>query len=67
VNERIDQARDAFEAGRQSAREARGEMERRARETRERIRAGVEAARRPIEPPAPAPSATADGGSDVGV
>lgn len=64
LTDRMDQARDAFEAGRASAREARDDMERRARETKERIRAGVDAARRPIEPAAPSP---AEAGSDIGI
>lgn len=63
VNDRLDHARDAFEAGRQSARDAREDLERKARDTRERIRAGIEAARKPAEPVIPAPVET---GSDVG-
>jgi gas vesicle protein len=47
AGEKLDSARDAFETGRQTARETRDEMERRVRETRERVRAGIDAARRP--------------------
>jgi len=47
VGEKLDTARDAFESGRQAARETREDMERRVRETRERVRAGIDAARRP--------------------
>jgi len=65
VNDRIEQARDAFEAGRQSAREARDDMEKRANDTRERIRAGIDAARKPVESgEAPAP---AEAGGEAGV
>jgi gas vesicle protein len=66
VNEQIEHARDAFEAGRQSARDARGDMEKRARDTRERIRAGIDAARKPVEPAVEAPG-PAEAGSDVGL
>ncbi len=63
VNERIDQARDAFEAGRQSARDARDDMEQRVHDTRGRIRAGIDAARKPADhEEAPEP---AEAGDDV--
>jgi gas vesicle protein len=45
VQERIDSARDAFEAGRRAARDTRQEMEVRVREVRAGVRSGVEAAR----------------------
>ena len=45
VEERIEAARDAFEAGRQAARETRADLDRRVTETRAGFRAGVEAAR----------------------
>jgi gas vesicle protein len=45
VNDRVEAAREAFEAGRVAARETRGEMERRVRETRAGVRAGMNAAR----------------------
>jgi gas vesicle protein len=63
VNDKLDTARDAFEQGRQAARDTRDDMERRVRETRERVRAGIEAARRP---PATASSAgTGDATTDL--
>jgi gas vesicle protein len=46
VNDRLDAAREAFEAGRQAARETRVEMERRVRQARAGVRAGVDTARR---------------------
>jgi gas vesicle protein len=63
VTDRLDHAREAFETGRQSARDAREDLERKARETRERIRAGIEAARKPV---ASVPAVPAETGSDVG-
>jgi gas vesicle protein len=59
VGDRIDQARDAFEQGRVAARETRDDMERKVREGRERVRAGIEAARRP-----PASSGASTGGDE---
>ncbi len=47
VSDRLDTARDAFESGRQAARDTREELERRVLEGRERVRAGIDAARRP--------------------
>jgi gas vesicle protein len=47
VTGRVDAAREAFEAGRQAARETRTDMERRVTETRARVRASMDAARRP--------------------
>jgi gas vesicle protein len=57
VTGRVEAARDAFEAGRQAARETRSDMERRVNETRARVRAGVDAARRPplVDTPGPTP------------
>lgn len=52
VGGRLDAAKEAFEAGRQAARETRTDMERRVQDTRDRVRAGVAAAK------APPPSAT---------
>lgn len=46
VHGRIDAAREAFEAGRQAARETRREMESRVREVRAGVRGGMDAARR---------------------
>ncbi len=46
VTDTVDAARDAFEAGRQAARDTRSDMERRVNETRARVRAGIDAARR---------------------
>jgi gas vesicle protein len=46
VQDRLDAAREAFEAGRQAARETRDEMELRVREVRAGVRGGVDAARR---------------------
>lgn len=66
VNDRLGAARDAFEAGRQAARDTRTDMERRVKETRERVRAGIEAAK---QTPATAGPAGDDGtdGADLGV
>ena len=47
VTGRVDAAKEAFEAGRQAARDTRSDMERRVTETRARVRASMEAARRP--------------------
>jgi gas vesicle protein len=63
VNDRIGAARDAFEAGRQTARDTREDMERRVKETRERVRAGLEAAK---QPPATA-GGDSSNGSELGV
>jgi len=49
VTERIDAARDAFEAGRQAARDTRRDMERRVQDARTRARAGLDAALHPTE------------------
>ncbi|CAN5749694.1 hypothetical protein BH23GEM10_BH23GEM10_03240 [soil metagenome] len=46
VQERLDTARDAFEAGRRAARETRREMELRVREVRAGVQGGVDASRR---------------------
>lgn len=46
VQDRLDTARDAFEAGRRAARETRREMELRVREVRAGVQGGVEASRR---------------------
>jgi gas vesicle protein len=54
VGGRFDAAKEAFEAGRQAARETRADMERRVQDTRDRVRAGVAAAK------APPPSAADD-------
>jgi gas vesicle protein len=54
VGGRLDAAKEAFEAGRQAARETRADMERRVQDTRDRVRAGVAAAK------APPPSAMDD-------
>jgi gas vesicle protein len=45
VNDRLDAAREAFEAGRHAARSTRDEMEQRVRQARAGVRAGVDAAR----------------------
>jgi hypothetical protein len=47
VTGRVDAAREAFEAGRQAARDTRDDLERRVSETRARVRHGVDAARQP--------------------
>lgn len=47
VTDRFDAAREAFEAGRQAARDTRRDMERRVQEARTRVRAGIDAARHP--------------------
>jgi gas vesicle protein len=62
VGDRLDQARDAFEQGRVAARDTRDDMERKVRDTRERVRAGIEAARRP-----PASTAAGTSGEDDSV
>jgi gas vesicle protein len=62
VSTRVEAARDAFEAGREAARETRSDMERRVHETRARVRAGFEAARRP--PTADAGGAAAHGSAE---
>lgn len=46
VQDRLDTARDAFDAGRRAARETRQEMELRMREVRAGVQGGVEASRR---------------------
>jgi gas vesicle protein len=62
VTGRVDQAREAFEAGRQAALDSRARVEARVRQSGERVRAGVDAARN--YPPAPeAPLAGEDGGA----
>jgi gas vesicle protein len=55
VNDRLDSAREAFEAGRQAARETRDQMERRVQQARAGVRAGVETARAE-QPPRRAPA-----------
>lgn len=62
VTGRVDAAREAFEAGRETARRTRSDMEQRLQESRSRMRAGVEAARRPVDTtaaPGAAPARTA--------
>ena len=49
VNDRIEVAREAFDAGRTAARETRRDMERRVEEARVRVRAGIDAARAPLD------------------
>ncbi len=49
VTDRIEAARDAFEAGRQAARDTRRDMERRVDEAKTRVRAGIDAARQPVD------------------
>jgi gas vesicle protein len=71
VTDRLDSARDAFEAGRRAARETRQEMESRVREVRAGVRGGVDASRRPsdplVAPPYDVDIVTVDGDSDLGI
>lgn len=62
VGNRVEAARDAFEAGRSAARETRADLERRISETRAGVRAGIEAARRSREDE----EAEGDDSGDVG-
>jgi gas vesicle protein len=61
---RVDTAREAFDAGREAARESRGEMERRIREARAGFDAGVRAARRPRTAPAALDNTPEEGEDD---
>jgi gas vesicle protein len=68
VQERLDSARDAFEAGRRAARDTRQEMEIRVREVRAGVRGGVEAARAGSVPESAAAAPVADqDDTDLGV
>jgi gas vesicle protein len=49
VTDRIEVAREAFDAGRTAARETRTDMERRVEEAKVRVRAGIDAARAPVD------------------
>lgn len=49
VTDRIEVAREAFDAGRSAARQTRADMERRVEEAKVRVRAGIDAARAPVE------------------
>jgi gas vesicle protein len=60
VTGRVDQARDAFDAGRQAAVESRARLEERVRHSGERVRAGVDAARDYPAASAPETPATGD-------
>ncbi|MCI0436993.1 MAG: YtxH domain-containing protein [Gemmatimonadetes bacterium] len=53
LGDRVDAARDAFESGRRAARETRDDMERRVRDAKDRVRAGIDAARKPPGAPEP--------------
>jgi gas vesicle protein len=73
VEDRLDRAREAFEAGRDAARRSREQMEMRVREVRSGVRGGIDAARRstagargPDSTPDPDPAAD-DGDSERGV
>jgi hypothetical protein len=48
VTDRVEAAREAFEAGRKAARETRTDMEQRVNDARARVRAGIDAARKPV-------------------
>jgi gas vesicle protein len=61
VSERVEAARDAFEAGRQAARETRQDVERRVGEARDRVRAGVDAAKQPPQGTTPPPGTVRHG------
>jgi gas vesicle protein len=72
VTGRVEAAREAFEAGRQAARDTRTDLERRVTETRARARAGYEAARKPpltdtAGEPYPAPASAAEPEANLGV
>jgi gas vesicle protein len=73
VEDRLDRAREAFEAGRDAARRSREQMEMRVREVRSGVRGGIDAARRstagvgePDSTPDSDPAAD-DGDSERGV